>query len=164
MKKQYAILPLVMMLCCLLATGCSESDCPVTTLSVARFDFRDSKTHQTVTLTNGVTISGIAYIDNEPRIDTLFNQATTYMSLPLSYTPQTTYVMHYTETLRDTIRLKHKNIPFVSDIECGAMMFYEIESLQYTNNVLDSVILVNPKINNEEKTNFNIYYRAADAE
>ena len=86
------------------------------------------------------------------------------MSIPLSYTNQTTYVMHYTETMRDTIEVTHKNIPYVSDIECGAMMFYEIEKLRYTTNALDSVTLVNPKITNEETTNFNIYYRASDAE
>ncbi|MBO5000829.1 MAG: hypothetical protein J6C58_08370, partial [Bacteroidaceae bacterium] len=82
----------------------------------------------------------------------------------LSYTDRTTYVMHYSETLRDTIQLTHKNIPFVSDIECGSMMFYKVEQVAYTTNVLDSVTLVNPDINNEEKKNFNIYYRTADDE
>ena len=147
-----------------LFSGCGESDCPLTTQSVARFDFLDSKTHQTVGLTNGATISGLVYVDNQLRTDTVFNQAQSYMSLPLSYTNQTTFVMHYTETLRDTIELTHKNIPYVKDIECGSMMFHEVESMQYTTNVLDSVVLVNPNINNEEKTNFYIYYRTADDE
>ena len=72
--------------------------------------------------------------------------------------------MHYSETLRDTIWLTHKNIPFVGDIECGSMIFYQVEGLNYTTHVLDSVTLVNPDINNEEKKNFNIYYRTADSE
>lgn len=86
------------------------------------------------------------------------------MSLPLSYTSQTTFVMHYSETLCDTIELTHKNLPFVSNIECGTLMFHEVESMRYTTNVLDSVVLVNPNIDNEEKTNFNIYYRVTDGE
>ncbi|MBE6276464.1 MAG: hypothetical protein E7096_09025 [Bacteroides sp.] len=143
-------------------TGCGDAECPLSSHAVARFDFLDSKTHHPVGLTNGATITGIIYLDNHPEIDTLFNQANNYMSLPLSYTEQTTYVMHYSETLRDTIELTHKNIPFVKDIECGAMMFHQVESMRYTTNVLDSVVLVNPDINNEEKTNFNIYYRTAD--
>ena len=85
-------------------------------------------------------------------------------SVPLSYTDKTTYVIHYTETMRDTIEVKHKNIPFVSDIECPAMMFYQVEDIRYTTNALDSVKLVNPEITNEERINFNIYYRAASAE
>ena len=149
---------------CLLPQSCEESDCSLSTISHARFDFLDSKTHKAVKLTNGVMVSGTTTIENSLVTDTLFNRAESYMSVPLSYTNQTTYVMHYSETLRDTIWLTHKNIPFVSDIECGAMMFYQVESFDYTNHVLDSVTLVNPVINNEEKKNFNIYYRAADAE
>ena len=64
----------------------------------------------------------------------------------------------------DTIELKHKNIPYASDIECVAMMFYEVESYRYTTNALDSVKLVNPKVTNEETINFNIYYRASNAD
>lgn len=97
-------------------------------------------------------------------VDTVFNQAESYMSVPLSYTDQTAYVIHYTETMRDTIELKHKNIPYASDIECVAMMFYEVESYRYTTNALDSVKLVNPKVTNEETINFNIYYRASNAD
>ena len=72
---------------------------------------------------------------------------------------RSTYVMHYTETIRDTIELTHKNIPYVSDIECGTMMFYKVESVKYTTYALDSVVIINPNINNEEKKNFYIYFR-----
>ena len=155
------------LLACLLALlpGCGgEPECPLNSVSVARFEFRDSKTHAAVQLTNGATVTGIALVDGELDIDTVFNRAQNYMSVPLSYTDRTTYVIHYTETMRDTIELTHRNIPFVSDIECPTMMFYEVESMRYTTNALDSVKLVNPQITNEERINFNIYYRAASAE
>lgn len=145
-------------------TGCSESDCPLTTTSVARFEFLDSKTHVPVSFNNGVTVDGIVQKGDTLLTDTVFNQAKSYMSLPLSYTEKTTYVMHYSETLRDTIELTHKNIPFVNSIDCGAMMFYQVEGLRYTTNVLDSIKILNPEINNEEKRNFNIYYRTADGQ
>ena len=148
-----------------LLTGCAgEPECPLETTSMARFQFLDSKTHAPVSLTGGATVTGIINLDGALDIDTLFNQAKDYMSVPLSYTPQTTYVIHYTETMRDTIELKHKNIPYASDIECVAMMFYEVESYRYTTNALDSVKLVNPKVTNEETINFNIYYRASNAD
>ena len=56
------------------------------------------------------------------------------------------------------------NIPFVSDIECPALMFYEVEGMTYTTNALDSVKLVNARITYEEAINFHIYYRATGAE
>ena len=148
----------------LLTSGCDEDDCALATLSVARFDFQDSQTHKAVKLTSGVTVTGIATIGGALDVDTVFNQATSYMSVPLSYTDKTTYVMHYTELMRDTIEVTHRNIPFVNDIECGAVMHYQIENLRYTTNALDSVTLLNPQVTNEEKTNFIIYYRASDAE
>ena len=141
-----------------------EPECPLTTTSVARFNFLDSKLHKPVSFKNAVTVTGIAIENGTMEIDTVFNMAQDYMSVPLSYTDKTTYVIHYTETMRDTIELKHKNIPFVSDIACGAMMFYNVESMRYTTNALDSVIIVNPRITNEETTNFNIFYRSSDAE
>ena len=148
-----------------LLTACGgEPECPLNSVSMARFDFRDSKTHAAVSLTNGPIVTGIAYVDGIADIDTVFNKAESYMSVPLSYTEKTTYVIHYTETMRDTIEVKHKNIPFVSDIECPALMYYEVENFRYTTNALDSIKLVNPKITNEETINFNIYYRASSAE
>lgn len=163
MKKIFTLLfPFLM--CCLFIQSCGESDCSLSTISYARFDFLDSKTQKSVTLTNGATITGIITIDDTMIVDTVFNRAESYMSVPLSYTNQTIYVIHYSETLRDTIQLTHKNIPFVNDIECGSMMFYQVEEFSYTTNVLDSVILANPEINNEEKKNFNIYYRTTDSE
>ena len=148
-----------------LMSGCSsEAECPLSSISLARFNFLDSQTHAGVKLTNGATVTGIATSGGKAEVDTVFNKAESYMTVPLSYTDRTTYVIHYTETMRDTIELKHKNRPFVSDIECPAMMFFEVESMRYTTNALDSVKLVNPEITNEEKVNFYIYYRTASAE
>ena len=145
-------------------TGCEEDSCSLTTRTVARFQFLDSKTHASITLLQGATVTGIATVADTLNIDTVFNQAKSYMSVPLSYTNKTTYVIHYTELMRDTIELTHKNIPFVNNIECEAIMKYEVEDFRYTTNALDSVTLINPKITNEETTNFNIYYRIDSAE
>ena len=164
MKKLPLLIGFLIALCSLGIQSCGESDCSLTTISVAHFDFLDSKTHAAVKITNGATVTGISVVDGVVLEDTLFNLAEASMSLPLSYTDCTTYVMHYSETLRDTIEVTHKNIPFVSDIECGTMMFYEVEGLRYTTNALDSVVLINSEITNEEKKNFNIYYRATDSE
>ena len=162
MKKYIFLFPFLLLV---LLTGCSsEAECPLNSISLARFNFLDSQTHAGVKLTNGATVTGITVSDGKAEVDTVFNKAESYMTVPLSYTDQTTYVIHYTETMRDTIELKHKNRPFVSDIECPAMMFFKVEDIRYTTNALDSVKLVNPEITNEEKVNFHIYYRAASAE
>ena len=162
--RKTTIFTTVLLMLCNLMVGCGESDCSLTTQSVARFDFLDSQTGKSVAFTNGATVTGIATIADTLNVDTVFNQAKNYMAVPLSYKDKTTYVLHYTELMRDTIEVTHQNIPFVSNIECGTIMYYQIESLRYTTNALDSVVLINPKVTNEETTNFNIYYRTSDAE
>ncbi|MBR5542253.1 MAG: hypothetical protein IKU64_07865 [Bacteroides sp.] len=148
-----------------LLSGCEgEADCSLSSVSLARFQFLDSKTHRSISFTQGAMVTGIALENGSETTDTVFNRAESYMSVPLSYTDQTTYVIHYTEIMRDTIVLKHKNIPFVGNVECPALMFYEVETMSYTTHALDSVKLINPKITNEETINFNIYYRTADTE
>lgn len=165
MKVLKTIFSVLLVLLIVLLPSCGgEPECPLNSTSLARFEFLDSKTHASVKLTNGATVTGIATVDGVAEADTVFNQAESYMSVPLSYTDQTAYVIHYTETMRDTIVLKHKNIPFVSDIECPALMFYEVEGMTYTTHALDSVKLVNARITYEEAINFHIYYRATSAE
>ena len=164
MKKIHIYLTVVFILGSLLLGCGSEADCSLSSVSLARFQFLDSKTLKAVSFSQGAMVTGIASENGSETTDTVFNQAESYMSVPLSYTDQTTYVIHYTETMRDTIVLQHKNIPFVGNVECPAMMFYEVENMRYTTNALDSVKLINPKITNEETVNFNIYYRTANAE
>ncbi len=168
-----------------IATGvwmqsCSENNCPLTTVSLAHFDFQDSETHASVSLSPAFDVVGYTVADVTVRdtltdgtvyetvvkdsllSDTIYTNASTSMSLPLSYTSKTTYVLQYTETMTDVIELTHRNIPYLKNIECGTMMFYEVENVTYTTNHLDSVVTVNPSITNEEKRNFIIYYRISD--
>ncbi|MDE5678213.1 DUF6452 family protein [Phocaeicola sp.] len=178
MKKLSAMMPTILIAASILATGCGESDCPLTTNSFARFDFLDEQTHHTVKFNQGFNVTGFITTDVTLRDtledgtiketlvkdslinDTIFNKAESSMSLPLSYTSKTTYVLHYTERMRDTIVITHQNIPYLQNIECGTMMFHHVEDVQYTTWNLRSIEIVNPDIDNEEKRNFNIYYIA----
>ena len=156
MKKIFTLIMGTALFAGLLTAGCGETDCPLTTTSLAHFDFLDSNTHQPVTFTDSVAVTGIIETPDSLDIIPLYNMPQSSMSLPLGHTNQTTYVIHYTKLMRDTIVLTHENIPFISKIECGTMLFYNVEKVTYTTNALDSVVLVNANITNEEKKNFNI--------
>ena len=175
MKKLPAIILLLLITVSTLMQSCGESDCPLTTNSFAHFDFLDAETHQAVKFSPAFDVTGFITTDVIVRDtledgtiketvvkdslmnDTIFNKAESSMSLPLSYTSKTTYVLHYTEKMRDTITLIHQNIPYLQNIECGTMMFYKVEDIKYTTYNLKSIEIVNSDINNEEKKNFNIY-------
>ena len=141
-------------------SGCYDNNCPLTTISYAHFDFYGSTSKSAVAWTSAMTVAGYPDKD-EAQADTIYNAEASLssLSLPLSYTASTTYVLHYTDLMKDVITVTHKNIPYVSDIECGTMMFYQVESIDYTTNAIDSIVVKNAAINNEEKQNFVIYFR-----
>ena len=159
MKKLPAIILLLLITVSTLMQSCGESDCPLTTNSFAHFDFLDAETHQAVKFSPAFDVTGFITTDVIVRDtledgtiketvvkdslmnDTIFNKAESSMSLPLSYTSKTTYVLHYTEKMRDTITLIHQNIPYLQNIECGTMMFYKVEDIKYTTYNLKSCLL-----------------------
>ncbi len=144
-----------------LTAGCGETACTLTTQSFAHFDFMDSETHRPVTLSPAFDVRGSVITEDGVKQDSLvYNAASTNMSLPLGFTNKTTYTLHYTETMIDVIEVTHKNIPYLENVECGTIMRYIVEDVKYTTNHLDSIVIVNPDINNEEKRNFIIYYRS----
>jgi hypothetical protein len=141
-------------------TGCNDNNCPLTTISYAHFDFYGSTSKGAVAWTNAMTVAGYP-MDDVKQTDTIYNAEASLssLSLPLSYTERTTFVLHYSDLMKDYITVSHQPIPYVSDIECGTMMFYHVESIDYTTNAIDSIVVKNADINNEEKQNFIIYFR-----
>ena len=164
MKSIHSLWMGLTLLVAILLGSCGETDCPLSTVSLAHFDLLDSNSHQPVSFKDSVTVTGIIETPDSLDIVPLYNMVQSSISLPLGHTNKTTYVIHYTKLMRDTIVLTHQNIPFISNIECGTMLFYNVESVSYTTNALDSVVLVNANITNEEKKNFNIYYRVSTPE
>lgn len=144
--------------------SCNESNCALETVPSAHFDFLSSDKHQALALTSAVTVSASTMVRDNIVYDTVYNAMSNLksLSLPLSYSTKTTYIIHYTDLLMDKIEVTHKPKPFVSEVECGVLMYHEIENIEYTRNVLDSIVIVNKDITNEEKTNFHIYYTIAE--
>lgn len=133
MKRLPAIILLLLITVSTLMQSCGESDCPLTTNSFAHFDFLDAETHQAVKFSPAFDVTGFITTDVIVRDtledgtiketvvkdslmnDTIFNKAESSMSLPLSYTSKTTYVLHYTEKMRDTIILIHHEYPLLAE-------------------------------------------------
>ncbi|RGN47360.1 MULTISPECIES: DUF6452 family protein [unclassified Bacteroides] len=135
--------------------SCSENDCSLGGRPSVRFSFMNSKTHAIVNLFDSLTVTAL---DTD---SILLNRGKgiNHITLPLSYVnEETTFVLHYSRFLRDTIWVKHENYPHFISMDCGISMFYTLKEVQYTTYLLDSITLVNPDINDNEKDNYHIYY------
>lgn len=135
--------------------SCSENDCSLGGRPSARFTFLNSKNNKVISLFDSLTITALG-------TDSILlnrGKSINHIILPLSYVDQeTTFILHYTKLLRDTIWVTHKNFPHFISMDCGISMFYQLREIQYTTFLLDSILLVDPNINDNEKENCRIYY------
>jgi len=112
--------------------------------------------------TNQVTISNLTVygIDAPNDSDIINNTSASQVYLPFRITDTTTkYVLEYNDTLleNDTITFNYDIIPYFESRECGAMYNFNITSCEYTDNLIDSVVVLNPRITNSDVVSINIY-------
>ena len=179
MKKIPALICLVLLLTGLFQ-ACEVENCPPNALSFAHFTLVDQYGRQIATTVPTSIIGTIktdvvikekqpdgSYIDKvvEDSIirDTLINKQQNLKSfkVPLSYTDETQFIIDYDGQQQDYITVKHRNIPYFLNIDCGTMMFHEVTDVTASQGI-DSILITNPNIDNYEKENFKIYFTVAD--
>ena len=179
MKKIPVIVGLFILLTALFQS-CEVENCPPNALSFAHFTLVDQYGRQLATTVPtsvyGTTKADVVIQGTLPDgsigdvtvhdsllIDTLINKESNLKSfkVPLSYGEETTYIIDYDGKQRDYIRLKHRNIPYFMNIDCGTMMYHEVTEATVSQGI-DSIIIINPNIDNYEKENFKIYFTVAD--
>ncbi|MEG1839055.1 MAG: DUF6452 family protein [Bacteroidaceae bacterium] len=146
--------------------GCSESDCPLQTRPMVRFNFYDVnnptkaiafKDSLSVITTNTVTTQGDSILINK-------ETGASKVVVPLSYVNQeTTYILKYSKTLSDTLWVSHVNTEHFISIECGMTVYSHIQSIKSTFHLIESVSVRNPEIDNNEKENIQIFYPSPSA-
>lgn len=148
----------------ILMIGCEADNCPTNAIASVHLDFTDQH-GQSVKVTDTVTIVGIAEgIDSTGQTkvvrDTIVNRqaSTSSLTLPLSYATSTKFLLIWSQAPSDTINITHRNIPHYLNNQCGTMMFYEIQDIDYTNHMFDSVKVINNSVDNYEKRNLQVYF------
>ena len=163
--KQLPFIIALLGLLLFLVPSCEVENCPPNALAFAHFTLKDGNGKN---LSFAVPVSVIGLMDNGGTLvcDTLINQESgaSSFSLPLSYADKTRFVLVYSPESADTITVEHRNIPYFMNIDCGTMMFHEVTRVSTTRHAIDSIVLTNPNIDNNEKENFKIYYPPVAAE
>ena len=163
--KQLPVLLLLLALLIGLFPACEVENCPPNALSYAHFTLKDGN-GKNVSFSSPISVVGIEMVEGHTVCDTLINQESgaSSFSLPLSYADETRFVLIYSAEAADTITVGHRNIPYFINIDCGTMMFYEVTRVSTTRHAIDSILVTNPNIDNNEKENFKIYFPPVAAE
>ena len=179
MKKIPVILSLILLVT-MLFQACEVENCPPNALSFAHFKLVDQHGRQIETsvptsiygaikanvtikkqLPDGTVVEEI--VRDSLIQDTLINKENKMKSfkVPLSYGDETLFIIDYDGKQKDYISVKHRNIPYFMNIDCGTMMFHEVTEVTASQGI-DSIQIINPNIDNNEKENFKIYFTVAD--
>jgi hypothetical protein len=82
-----------------------------------------------------------------------------YILLPLRYTTDSTiFVLHYSETLLDTIIVRYTNTAKFISMDCGYQMQQSVTGVSYTEHNLDSIYISNEDANTLETENFKLFH------
>ena len=151
-----------------LIASCSSIDCPLKNTVSASCLFYNSETRAAATVGATLTVTALG------ADSVLYNRGvnTSSLALPMAYAGQAdTLVFHISSTeasRTDTLVLGHTNEAHFESIDCNSVIFHTITSLSLLRGAdvsgltrIDSVALVNPKVNYNEVTNINIFISTA---
>lgn len=181
--KKLPFLLVILWAAILFFPACEVENCPPNTMSYVKFTFADQH-GKAVQIVDTTSVIGMIHADvtvydtlddgtiKEEIVydslihDTLINReaGASEFKVPLSYAGETSFILAYLHARPDTIRISHRNIPYFMNLDCGTMMFYEIQQATSTRHQLDSLQIINPNIDNNEKENIKIYFTVTDTE
>lgn len=143
--------------------SCNTSGCLENRSSIPLAGFYSSATGQTLSL-DSLLIYGL----NKPDSTDLNTVGTPINSiyLPMRSTMESTgwvisYKWKYLDSIKlaDTINFKYSSLPYFASDECGVIYKYNIEQMEYTKHLIDSVILTDSIITNLDIERIKIYFR-----
>lgn len=134
--------------------SCSSIDCSVNSLVRTRYQFT-SNTGDSLKLMDTLNV----VTKRKDGTDTLiFNQGDgiSKFHLPISYShPEDELVFHFDNGslhMTDTVWIKKDDYPHFESVDCNASFFHTLTSIRHTHNVLDSAVIVNPSVTNDDQT------------
>lgn len=145
--------------------SCSSTGCIENKSSIPLAGFYDSKSKKTVRI-SGVNINGVG----SETFLLSSGESSAQVYLPLrSQQRSTSFCFNYaTDTitgaqLNDTITFEYDAEPHFVSEECGAMYYYKINALRYTQIMIDSVKLEENIITNTDIERVKIYFRVEES-
>ena len=133
-----------------LITSCTSIECSINNLVRTRFQFTNS---------DGDSIS---------LLDTLtIVTGTCKFHLPISQShPEDVLVFHIfgdSVDVTDTLWVMKEDYPHFESVDCNPTYFHKLTSIRHTHNCLDSVVIVNSSVTNDDRVvHVNIYPKISD--
>lgn len=148
--------------------SCNTSSCLDNRSSLPLAEFRSSSTDKAISV-DSLEVVGVDAPDGAVLSEA--KPAKSQLYLPMRSTRNSTswrfvYRQKALEAagVEDVITFDYESIPYFASEECGATYRYRVTSVDYTDNVIDRVVMADSLITNVDKVSILIYFRTAEPE
>ena len=156
-------------LCCALSalsavlSGCNTAGCTELRSSVPCANFYSSTTGKAITV-DSLQITGVGVPGDSVLYGPSQRLTQIYLPMPAAVDKVSWRLAYMQKALADydvadTVTMQFERMPWFGGEECGAMYKYRITRLDYTDYVIDSVVLIDSLVSNVEQTTMTIYFR-----
>ena len=152
-----------MILATVSVVSCTTIDCPVNNLVRTRYQFTNSAGDSLKLMDTMTVVSA-----NKDGDTIVLNKGVSISKfhLPISYShPEDELVFYFDGDnlhLADTLWIKKDDIPHFESVDCNATFFHKLTAIRHTHNCLDSVIIVNPSVTNDDQVVHVLIYPKVD--
>lgn len=153
----------LMILATVIVVSCTTIDCPVNNLVRTRYQFTNSAGDSLKLMDTMTVVSA-----NKDGDTIVLNKGVSISKfhLPISYShPEDELVFYFDGDnlhLADTLWIKKDDIPHFESVDCNATFFHKLTAIRHTHNCLDSVIIVNPSVTNDDQVVHVLIYPKVD--
>lgn len=144
--------------------GCSTSECFDNQNSLPLAGFYSSQEIPAAISLDSISILGVGAPGDSVLIDSVRTISQVYLPFRIDQ-PSTTYEIRYLGGdagvlhMKDVITFDYEIIPMFVSSACGAVYYFKMNSILYTQNFIDSVTCPKGVITNENIENLKIYFR-----
>jgi len=154
MNKWLAVLAVMIL------ASCTSIDCSINNLVRTRFQFTNSA-GDSISLKDTLTVVTTRKDGSQKIIFTsdsiIYNKGvgTCKFNLPISHThPEDELVFHFIGEkvhIVDTLWIAKEDYPHFESVDCNTGYFHKLTAIRHTHNCLDSVVIVNPSVTNDDQ-------------
>lgn len=154
-----------------LLSACTNIECPLDNVVMMQAGLYHSLDGQKMTVEDFLTVY------SSPKDTLLLNQAQNISSfmVPLRHGVETDTLLLYFHNdngdAADTLLVRKTDVPHFESVDCPAAFFHQLHGVSWTSHALaqfpltiDSVVIVSPKVEYDDKENIRIYLRTVATE
>ena len=141
-----------MILAAVAVVSCTSIDCPINNLVRTQFQFTNSA-GDSLRLTDSLRVVSARKDGRDTVIFKGGNMAKFHVPISYSHPEDKLVFTFYGEDLHivDTLWIKKEDIPHFESVDCNATYFHHLTDIRHTRNSLDSVVIINPSVTNDER-------------